>query len=722
MIGFFYDVVESACELGLRGLLAEVPGGKLFCDLAERVVAKRKARRAQDDLRAEFARIIVLPPDAARDEARAAFAAVVRDKALALPPAEVEVITEWVAGVPEAVRVSNRRSDDPAGRTLSLDFALDTPDDVLKVLPPRPPRFLAGQAVPGREGEWTLAQLLGVGGFGEVWLARHDDGYHDPMAVKFFFDQTGRDVIREADLVKRAMSAGRSAAGGADDPHRHIVPIVQVRLTGTTPWLGFEYVSGGDLAAWLYKLAAAGREDRPARVVTALRQLCRGVGIFHGLPTPLVHRDLKPSNILLDPGTKALRITDFGIGAVTQRAANLRETRGEGTRGWRLQSYPRGSHTPTYSSPEQRAGADPDPRDDVHALGVIGYQLLMGDLGAAPGVDLADDLRDAGASAALIEVLSACVARKRERRPADARDLGARLAALGAVKPVAPPLAPPPPPALVAGLVVCASGGGTHRTIGEALKAAKAGAEIRIRPGVYREGVVLDKAVTLSGDGPLADIVVESAHAPCLEMKTDRAAVRGLTLRGTSGTVGKKFAAVNIGRGVLEMTDCDISSDSWAGLAVFGATTAPVVQHCRIHDCAECGVFVYEGGKGTFDGCEAADNKFSGFEVKTGGDPAVRNCTSRGSREGCGVFVHESGKGTFDGCEVADNKLSGFEVKSGGDPTVRRCKFHNNRGYGVQVTDKGGGSFEACDLRGNTLGVWYVEAGCQVKRQGNTES
>lgn len=206
----------------------------------------------------------------------------------------------------------------------------------------------------------------------------------------------------------------------------------------------YEYVGGGNLSGWLVQLSGKPAAERVPQVMAALKQLGRGVGVFHGLPTPLAHRDLKPSNILLDETTRRLRITDFGIGAVAQKAANGRESRGETSKGERLLSYLRGAHTPTYSSPEQRSGADPDPRDDVHALGVIGYQLLTGDLSAAPGVDLADDLRDAGTPADLIDVIAACVARKRERRPANALDLGARLDAVGGVTTVSPP--PPPPP------------------------------------------------------------------------------------------------------------------------------------------------------------------------------------------------------------------------------------------------------------------------------------
>ena len=79
-----------------------------------------------------------------------------------------------------------------------------------------------------------------------------------------------------------------------------------------------------------------------------------------------------------------LRVTDFGIGGLAAVVA-ARETR-QPTRSRHelLTEAVRGAYTPLYASPEQmlrRPGEPADPRDDVHALGVIWYQLLTGDLG-----------------------------------------------------------------------------------------------------------------------------------------------------------------------------------------------------------------------------------------------------------------------------------------------------------------------------------------------------
>ena len=294
------------------------------------------------------------------------------------------------------------RAEDPSGSTVPAGFRLNRAEDVLRLLPARPPRCRAGMELPGKPG-WVLDHLLGIGGFGEVWFARHSRMKSLSGAVKFCFGQSGQDLIHEAALIDRVMSAGK---------HPNIVPLVDAHLDGTTPWLLFEYVGGGNLTDWIHRIASLSREERCGRALTALRQLAGAVEFFHDQKPPIVHRDLKPSNILLDRG-EVMRVTDFGIGAVTAWEALRQESRGQSTRGGRLLTYLRGSHTPIYACSQQRDGHDADPRDDVHALGVIGYQMLTGHLAQGAGPDFADDLRDAGASEDVIHYWADAWRRKR---------------------------------------------------------------------------------------------------------------------------------------------------------------------------------------------------------------------------------------------------------------------------------------------------------------------
>src|SRR5699024_10307224 len=87
-----------------------------------------------------------------------------------------------------------------------------------------------------------------------------------------------------------------------------------------------------------------------------------------------VHRDVKPANVLLEAtgtGLPILRLSDFGI------AIRLDEPR--------LTHLAQFVHTPGYSAPEAAAGAEPDPRQDLYAVGVVMAEIASGERPASDG-------------------------------------------------------------------------------------------------------------------------------------------------------------------------------------------------------------------------------------------------------------------------------------------------------------------------------------------------
>jgi len=440
MFEFFRCVAESVLEQGIKGLVEMAPGGNYVYAVAEGALKKWQEKRKAEKLREEIVEIANCQLEKAKDQAVEAVREAVEKVAMAHggpSPTQVEMesVQAYVSGIPESVRQSLKRTEDPTGRTVPNDYSLRNAEDIVKLLPARPPKFRPGQSVPGKNG-WIVDELLGVGGFGEVWHARHERMASLHGAIKFCLGQTGRDLIHEAGLIDRVMAAG---------PHPNIVPLKDLHLEGDTPWLMFDYISGGTLTDWMHTLAGMAPDARLKQVTAALRQLAGAMAHFHSLPKPIVHRDLKPSNILLDRSTNTLRVTDFGIGSVTARETHRQERTGQSQRGGHLLSCLRGSHTPVYSSPQQRRGDLPDPRDDVHALGVISYQMLTCRLDTGPGPGAAKKLKQQNVPQPLVDLIVDCTSEELNDRPADGKALLERLTEIGT------PADPPPQAANTSG-------------------------------------------------------------------------------------------------------------------------------------------------------------------------------------------------------------------------------------------------------------------------------
>ena len=185
----------------------------------------------------------------------------------------------------------------------------------------------------------------------------------------------------------------------------------------------YEHVPDGSLTELVLSWHALPNAERVTRATSALRQLAEAVGAFHRLATPVVHSDLKPANVLV-AADGALKVTDFGIGGAVLPEPTMNT--GAPLTG-RLETALRGSASPLYASSQQRAGSSPDPRDDVFALGVLAFQMLTGELSAAPGPRFERDLRARGAPADLADLIGDCVDPDAERRPRDAGEVAERI-------------------------------------------------------------------------------------------------------------------------------------------------------------------------------------------------------------------------------------------------------------------------------------------------------
>jgi len=213
-------------------------------------------------------------------------------------------------------------------------------------------------------------------------------------------------------------------------------------------------------------------------------------------------------------------------------------------------------------------------------------------------------------------------------------------------------------------VVIAADGTGQYTSLKEAVPRVAAGTRIRVRPGIYREGIVIDKSLEIIGDGAREETVIEASGSDCIRMEAERAVVKGLTLCCRAGEAGLEFFGVDAKKGHLVIEECDITSDSLACVAVHGANTVATVRNCRIHDGKRSGVWVYWRGRGTFEGCDIFANARAGVGAGKGGTPEIRNC--RINRNGsAAVWVQPGGEVTVEGCDLSNNKRGAWKISGG---------------------------------------------------------
>jgi F-box protein 11 len=260
---------------------------------------------------------------------------------------------------------------------------------------------------------------------------------------------------------------------------------------------------------------------------------------------------------------------------------------------------------------------------------------------------------------------------------------------------------------------------GDFTMVGAAIKAAKPGDRILVRPGLYKEGLVVDKPLEILGDGPAADIVILARDAAALLFQASIGRVANLTLRQAGGT--GKWQCVDITQGRLDLEGCDISSQS--GTCVWIRNGAdPRLRRNRIHHAQQSGVYVHDAGLGTLEDNDITGNSFSGVGIRTSGNPTLRRNQIHDNKES-GVYVRDSGLGTLEDNDITGNGYRGVEIKTGGNPTVRANRINRNGYVAVWVHDGGRGVFEDNDLTGNARGAWFIAKDCKanVTRARNKE-
>jgi len=291
-----------------------------------------------------------------------------------------------------------------------------TRDSLAGRRPFQPPRLEPGDAPPLRP-LWRLVSAFDDSR-GENWLAQHRKT-GEKRVLKFAFDATQTSQLKREITVHRLL---RETLGERDD----IVHVLDWNLERPPYFIEFEHVPQGNLEDWLSRQGGASAVALAVRLAL-VAQVADALAAAHS--AGVLHKDIKPANVLIDTdaeGGPRVRLADFGSGKILdgERLQALRITRmgfthtaAESAEAW---------GTWTYLSPEAIAGQLPTARSDIFSLGVLLYQMIVGDLHRplAPGWEreVSDEL--------LREDIQACCDVDPMRRLGDAAALARRLRSL----------------------------------------------------------------------------------------------------------------------------------------------------------------------------------------------------------------------------------------------------------------------------------------------------
>jgi tRNA A-37 threonylcarbamoyl transferase component Bud32 len=210
------------------------------------------------------------------------------------------------------------------------------------------------------DGRYIVEALLGEGGMGFVYAARHAI-IDKRVAIKVLRKDAAQDEAAAQRFIIEAKAASKIG-------HQNIVDITDFGMlsvsNGSSAYFVMEFIDGPTLG----KLVHEHKQLPPLRAIGITIQIARGLSAAH--LKSIIHRDLKPENVFViekDGVPDVIKIVDFGI------AKDIKA-------GKRLTAIGMVLGTPEYMSPEQATGQETDHRVDMYALGCILYEMLTGDV------------------------------------------------------------------------------------------------------------------------------------------------------------------------------------------------------------------------------------------------------------------------------------------------------------------------------------------------------
>jgi serine/threonine protein kinase len=388
-----------------------------------------------EEVQAELQRLVSL----SEEDARRAVTASLTRFATASPP-DQEAAIDYLAAIPaNAARYVGGHGTLAA----PLPWPLDRESDFLGFLPIYVPPFSPGSAL--AKTPYRLESLLGGGEFGVVYRVANSSDPAQRRVIKFCLDNAFvGSLAHEREHLNRLLTLGLARWSPG------IARLFNYNLDVPIPYLVYEFCQGMNLSSEVRHVRQeTGAGFSAEKTLELVTQIAAALAFAHS--RGLVYGDLKPSNVIIqksetrnpksepDTGEKILEIgfrvseiqvklTDFGTTAVSAGlvAQTCPVSSREGAPLVSAATHVRllhGSNTSMYMCGEFRRGDQPQPHHDIYSLGVLWYQILMGDVTREIHPGWADELiSECRTPKKHVQIMQSCLGYYK-RRPVSAADL-----------------------------------------------------------------------------------------------------------------------------------------------------------------------------------------------------------------------------------------------------------------------------------------------------------
>jgi Tol biopolymer transport system component/predicted Ser/Thr protein kinase len=276
-------------------------------------------------------------------------------------------------------------------------------------------------------GSYKVVRSIGVGGMGEVYMAR-DERLDRDVAIKML----PADFAKDEERLERFK---REAKATSALNHPNILTVYDIGEQDGRPFIVEELLDGEELRDRLDDGRISIR-----KVIDYAQQIVNGLSAAH--EKGIVHRDLKPENLFITKDDR-VKILDFGLAKLREQSSANSHGPEDATRK-AITDPGIVMGTAGYMSPEQVRGQTVDHRSDIFSFGVILYEMLSGKrafhgdsaielMNAILKEDVSDfDIGTRSIPPALDKLMRSCLEKKPEHRFHSAHDLGFALEALAA--------------------------------------------------------------------------------------------------------------------------------------------------------------------------------------------------------------------------------------------------------------------------------------------------